>query len=195
MTGDLCTLAEVKDWLGLTTATDDARLARLITAASEDIRQECNRSFEPANYTESHSGYGYGQVVLVTRQWPVISVASLMIDNATIPAQPSAGRPGYTIINADSAGHVVLDGYEYARGKNNIQLTYRAGYADTHGVFDPPADLTQAAIDLVAYRYTGKSRIGQKSKTLAGETVTYITDHYPDSVTRVIQRYKRVIPA
>lgn len=195
MLGDLSTLQEVKDWLGLSSAADDALLTRLITAASEDIRQECNRSFHPADYVEVHGGYGYGQVILVTRQWPVISVASLTVDGAAIAARVGYSASGYVIANGDSASHVLLYGAEFTTGKDNIEIRYRAGYADSHGVFDPPADLAQAAIELVAYRYTGRGRIGQKSKTLAGENVSFITDHYPEQVMRVIQRYKRVIPA
>jgi uncharacterized phiE125 gp8 family phage protein len=195
MTGDLATLADVKAWLGLTQGADDALLARLITAASEDIRQETERVFHPSAYDEFYNGAGWEQTILVTRQWPIISVASLTIDGNQIPAQPGANQRGYVFRNSASAGKIVLAGYEFTSGSENVELAYTAGYADGSGNFLPPADLAQAAIDLVAYRYTGKSRIGQRSKTLAGETVSFITDHYPDSVQRVIQRYRRVIPA
>ena len=167
---------------------DDGILTRLITAASEDIRQECSRRFDIEAYDEFYNGAGWGHGVLITRQWPIVSIQALIIDNRTIPAQPAPGMPGYTFTNNDSASHVTLYGYEFTRGTDNIELQYNAGYATI------PADLNQACIELVGYRYSGKSRIGHKSKSLQGETVSFITAHMPDFVLRPVQRYRRVTP-
>jgi len=188
VTGDLCLLADVKDWLDLTVSTKDGQLTRLITAASEDIRQEASRVFDIENYDEIYSGAGWGHGILLTRHWPIVSITSLTIDNQSIPAQLGAGQRGYTWTNNDAASHVMLWGYEFTRGTDNIELLYRAGYAQL------PYDLTQACIDLVAYRFLGRQRIGQKSKSIVGEVVTFQTDHMPDNVLRVVQRYKKVIP-
>jgi hypothetical protein len=190
--GDLCGLEDVKAWLGLGgaqyTGQDDIILGRLITAASEDIRQETGRVYHVADYIEVRSGTGIKQVKYLTKQWPINSVSSLLLDNQTIPVSSDGIQPGYTFTNYDSAGHITLVGYVFTRGVDNIRVAYNAGYRAI------PGDLEQACVELVAYRFTGRGRIGHQSKSLSGETVSFVTDHYPDQVMRVIQRYKRTIP-
>lgn len=190
--GDLCALNEVQAWLGLNTpqytGQDDITIGRLITAASEDIRQETGRIFQKGNYTEIGSGSGGKQVKYLTKQWPINTVSLVQIDQSVIPPSPDGISQGYTFTNYDSAGHITLVGHAFNRGVDNIKVIYSAGY-------DPiPGDLEQACVELVAYRFTGRGRIGHKSKSLAGEVVAFVTDHYPDQVQRVIQRYKRTIP-
>ncbi len=56
-----------------------------------------------------------------------------------------------------------------------------------------PADLARAALDWVADRYAARSRIGQSAKTLGGqETVSFVVKAVPDSVSRLLQPYRRV---
>jgi hypothetical protein len=167
---------------------DDGMLDRLITAASEDIRQETSRIFDIQDYVEIRSGTGGKQVKFLTKQWPINSVDHVTVDGQDIAPSTGFNQPGYTFTNYDSAGHITLISSVFNRGVDNIEVGYNAG-------FNPiPHDLEQACIDLVAYRFTSRGRIGHKSKSLAGEVVAFVTDHYPDPVMRVIQRYKRTIP-
>ena len=166
---------------------DDNLLAGLITRASEDIRNETNRIFDAADYTEIRSGVGWGQALFIPRQTPIISVKSVSVygrDIPPIPANSPEGTAGFGFTD----DHIYLVGYEFTKGTDNIVVVYHAGFS----VYPP--DLIGACIELVSYRFKGKGRIGEASKGVAGQTTSYQTDHLPDAVARVVQRYRRVIP-
>lgn len=188
LANDLCKIDDVKLWLNLGVGTDDATLDRLITGVSEFIRTVTHRNFDVETYSESRSGVGWNQRRIVPKFLPIIAVNSLTIDGVTIPAVPgnvyTPGAIGYIY----TATHISLFGYLFTKGMDNIVINYSAGYSTL------PPDLTQAAIELVCFRYREKDRIGHKSKTLSGETVAFVTDEVPASVMRILNEYKRVIP-
>lgn len=155
--GDLATLADVKDWLGISSSdtTRDARLSRLITAASTRAVAFMGRGIAAATYTETYRGSG--GVKLGLRNFPVISVTSLAIDGTAIPAasQPASGPPsnGYIVTNLGSPivkgalltlyGYAFTDAGPRSNPYGNVALTYQAGYASI------PGDISQAIIEFV----------------------------------------------
>jgi len=56
-------------------------------------------------------------------------------------------------------------------------------------------ELEQAAIELCALSYQGRTRIGESSKALPGGmgTVAYLKD-IPPAIMQMLNRYKRVVP-
>jgi Ubiquitin-activating enzyme E1 FCCH domain len=168
---------------------DDVQLNNLINASSTEIEKACSRIFEKQDYTEQHCGHD-GRMMSVLNP-PINSVASLTIydHNSQIVIPACAGNvpigQGYTY----GEEYISLHGYLYCRGRDNIIIAYSGGYTTI------PQDLAQACIDLVALKYTGRMRIGHKSKSLANEVVTYMTEEMPDHIKSAIQRYIRRIPA
>ena len=70
-----------------------------------------------------------------------------------------------------------------------MSVQYTAGYAV------PPADLSQACIELVALRYRERGRIGEVAKAIGGgQTVSYSQKDMSDSIKTLIQQYRRVAP-
>ena len=65
-------------------------------------------------------------------------------------------------------------------------INYTAGFVTT------PLSLEQAVLDIVAFKYREKGRIGESSKILNGETVAYFRDVPPDAL-RVLDSYARVV--
>ena len=167
---------------------DDVLLARVISSVSESIRSYTQAKFSVDTYAEVRSGVGYGQMVLSPRITPIASVTALTIDGKTIPAVtgniPSTAMNGYLY----TADHISLFGYEFTRGRDNILLTYDAGYSAV------PDDIVQAAVEWTCFKYREKDRIGHSSKSLAGETVSFIVDDAPKSVLKAMNRYRKVIP-
>lgn len=193
-TADLCMLYQAKARLRITSTTDDEMIAEFIRAASADIRAETGRTFIPVQeYTEYRSGVGYGQVRFITKEWPIVSLVSVtdLNQNNGQPfpvGNPATETPGAYFVNTPAGGTILLYGYSFSKGDENIVGIYTAGYGTL------PFDLTDACARLVAYRYVELDRIGLRSKGLAGETTSYITSAFPDPVQRVINRYKRFIP-
>jgi hypothetical protein len=184
-TGDLTTLANVKAYLSppLTTATDDALLARLITASSQFIQSWLNRTIAVASYTDTRSGSGGMRLFLRNR--PVLGISSLTIDGSAIPASaPAPSASGYVFDDSS----VYLIGYRFTKGVQNVVVQYSAGYAAT------PPDIEQACIALTLLRYKERDRIGQASKSVAGEVISFQQKDMPADVATLLDQYRNVVP-
>ncbi len=133
--GDLTSLANVKAWLSppLTTTVDDALLTRLVSATSRFVLAYLNRpSLLSTPYVETQDGIGSHTLLL--RQWPVTAITSLVVDGIAIPAAPPPPALGWRLdawdgISPGQPQQLSLDGYDFCRGRQNLSITYTAGYA------------------------------------------------------------------
>src|SRR3954453_17954288 len=187
--GDLTTLGEVKAWLQTGQAafpdTDDALLARLITAASQFIQKWLNRSIASADWYEVRDGTG-GQR-LTFGNFPVTAVLSLSIAGLAIP--PAQNNGGFGAGYVFSRPELALRGYIFTRRPQNVAITYTAGYPII------PPDITHACIDLVCLRYRERTRIGEVSRATGGtETVTYSQRDMSEHVKLLLSQYRLVTP-
>lgn len=181
---DLTTLANVKAWMGLPAdnTDDDVLLNRLISSASAFIQTWLNRSFASQAYNEARDGTGGARMMFA--DYPVTAVSSVVVDGLSIPASPDVMSPGYRFDDKT----IMLNGFIFGRGMNNVQLSYTAGYAAT------PLEIEQACIEMISLRYKERDRIGHQSKSLAGETVTFFIKDMPDSVRTILNNYRKVVP-
>lgn len=220
---DLCSLADVKAWLSTGQSafpsTDDALLARLITAASGFIESWLSRPLGLANWQEIRDGKGgergYRMQLWATPITNILGVAFRIGDGLIpIPPLPGSTPSGIVTIPAASQQIVVptltgssgalgytftptelcLWGWRFFRGYQNIVVQYTAGY-------DPiPGDVQQACIEMVVRKYRERTRIAEHSRSLGGaETVAYSTVMFSnrDMVTDIqvlLQQYRQVSP-
>jgi len=181
--GDLTTLAAVKDWLQISGYTDDALLTRLIANCSAGIQNYLNRNFALTNYDEVRSGTGTRRMLFAN--YPATSISAVTVDGADVQKSPDGIHlPGW--VN-DSRGIIMIGGV-WTAGVNNVTFSYTAGFAE------PPADITQACIDWVSFIYRRRDRIGHASKSVQGETVSYITSAMPSEVGFALSPHKKVVP-
>ena len=110
--GDLTTLDNVKAWFSppLTSTSDDALLARLITATSQFIQTWLNRAIASQAYVETRDGDGGPTLVLANA--PVTAIASVTVDGLAIPPAPDSVSKGYVL----EAGAVSLRGSCFTAG-------------------------------------------------------------------------------
>lgn len=180
---ELTTVANVKQWLGIKSGTDDDTLiSSLVIGVSRWIQKYLSRTILTAVYSETLNGNGKDTLFLVNT--PITAVSSVVVNGVAIPARTSVVGSGYTF-DEDA---IYLIGYSFTKGVQNIQLGYTAGFADV------PADLELAAKKLVGMSYREKDRIGQSSKGLAGEQTNFIVKDLPTDVELVLTRYRRVVP-
>ena len=182
-TGDLTTLANVKQWVNVTSSTDDSLLTRLITSVSNFIQTWLNRALSSATYTETYDG-PIGTRMLVAN-YPVTAIASLSIDGATIPLSTDVTVAGYVL---DTYGVILRGNYSFGNGRSNVEITYTAGYSVI------PVEIEQAAIELVALRYAERRRPGVSSQTIGGEAVAYRDVGMTDSISSLLIQYKKMVP-
>ncbi len=128
MIGDLTTLANVTAWLNAGSTAPyppdgNPLLARLITACSAFIQNYLSLSFVPTVQTEAYNGTG--QPVLFLRKRPVIGVSTISINGTAVQASPAA--PNQNGFLSDDT-RVYLYGWLFARGFQNISVTYTSGY-------------------------------------------------------------------
>lgn len=145
---DLTSLQSCKDYLGIKNANSDLILSRLITAESRSFLSLTQRTtFAPTTVARIFDGTGTD--ILMVPDFPLIDVASLVVDGTTVPllttAQPSAGAGFYF----DSDGRITLvgasfskigggyiggpwggsaGGFWFTRARKNVAITYTFGF-------------------------------------------------------------------
>ncbi len=178
----LTTVDNVKKFLSIKGDVDDELLERIIKAASAFIENWLGREILAHNVIEYRDGNGKDEIIF--GELPVLEVTRVSVFDRVIPASPDFQQFGYRFAD----WWLVLQGEFFHRGRRNVQIDYRAGYEVV------PDDIEQAVIDLVSLRYKERDRFGVRSKTLAGETISYIVSDLSPSAKSVLTQYKKVLP-
>jgi hypothetical protein len=187
--GDLTTVANLEAYVKIGATQEEVDFAaRLITAASAYFRRRTQRDIQApvATYTgENHSGDGNWRIH--TREYPVTEVTSVAVDGATVAQAVNPGDQGWILTDAE-AGAIELVGHLFEVGTANVSLTYKAGFAAI------PADIEQAVIELVAWKFHERDRLGQTARTTDGMVVQFTTAAESIGVKQVIDCYRRRDP-
>jgi hypothetical protein len=149
---DLTTLATIKDELGITDTSLDAKLSRYITEASGIIAEWCNRVFAIETVTEtmrnaSRRSYSISnpwqgqQQALILQRYPVVSLISISENDVLLdPSNYEVDAINGEIQRLDSNGQYSL----WSAAK--IVINYSAGFALPTGL---PSGIERACIMLV----------------------------------------------
>lgn len=107
----------------------DPILQRLISSLSAYVQNWLNRIIANTDYTELRNGVGSTR--MLTKQFPITSVAGVTVNGLTIPVRPTLA-PVMTYVSAGGYVfddiNVMLSGYAFSVGYQNIVLQYAAGY-------------------------------------------------------------------
>lgn len=141
----LTSVQQFKDYLGLTSTSEDAQLHGFLDATEEAIERFCRRKFKSAAYTEYHDGHGLKNLFLEQR--PVTAITGVWVDDDGYYGTGSSPFPSsdqwtsgtdFALKRSDqsekNAGCLVAlrglglgNGY-WPKGDGNIKVTYTAGY-------------------------------------------------------------------
>src|SRR5207237_6981265 len=187
---DLTTVAAVKAWLAIPSAEtgDDDLLQSLITDESVGIADLLSRPIFEATFTETYDGTAGGRLLL--RVSPVKRVVELRVGGVVIPEVRAADPGGSGFVLDGPRGVLALRGTRFPRAPLSVTVTYVGGW-DADSIPEP---IRRACLSLVAFRYRGRTRIGQVSQNLAGQVVTYQQRELPLDAARLLKRYQRVMP-
>jgi hypothetical protein len=179
---DLCTVSQVKQLPGMpaTATADDPLLQLLVSDASAAIREFTKRDLSSVTYTEVYDGTNTPRLTLAQR--PVTAVASVAVGS------PSSGARVPLNLNTDyvwdDKAITRLCGMRFCREPQNVAVAYTAGYLVL------PRDLELACARIVQLRYKQSQHMGQKSKSMGGELVTFDMAEWPEDVLATLSRHQ-----
>ncbi|MBI5118824.1 phage gp6-like head-tail connector protein [Candidatus Poribacteria bacterium] len=178
---DLTTLADVKEYLdiGADEIKFDSLLGRLIAASSRQIEGHCGRTLEIKSYGETYDGNASD--ILFLDNTPIISVASLEIDGEAVQPEDFKVYDDY----------VRLPSRLFTPGELNVAVTYSAGLFDA-GAGAPPADLVDACIQLVAFKFNLRGAEGLTDRRANQTAEKFVGEAIPLSVAIILDKYRRV---
>ena len=182
---DLCTIADLKAWLPNQGNNDDTTLQSLVTNGSLQVLQYLNRPHILASVigalNEMYDGNDSDR--LLPHSFPIIGVTSVTVDTVAVPSAASATASGFLF----DSRRVLLRGFAFNRGVQNVQITYTAGYSTV------PLDLKQAAIEAFALAYRQRAHIGEKSNSMGGQvTMAFDMSDVPLRALSVLSQYRRL---
>lgn len=168
-----CTKEDVKAYINVTGEAKDVVIDRIILAVSAHIEKVCGRVFAVSPYTDNFRPAG--QAAIFLKHGPVTAFTSLMVGGQAMDASRYY-RDGRVVSLANGA----------VFGREAVVASYQAGYATV------PDQIKQACIETVALRVREMDRIGEQSKSVAGESTTYIVSDLPPSARALIAPFKEV---
>jgi hypothetical protein len=176
----LTTVNAVKAAAGITVSDVDSLIHAFILRASAAVEKFCQRSLLSQVHTELRDGTG--NTAMLLRESPVTAVTSVTIDGVLVPQAPAFGDAGWRLADRQ----IVLTGYRFARGQKNVELVYTAGDATV------PPDVEGAVIETVQLMLERRKHVDVSSKSLAGETVSFITAELTPSAKQILINHQRV---
>lgn len=138
----LASVSAFKTEAGITSSTDDARIARILDAASRAFAEFLGWPLPRQRYTETFSGHGRQRLILSARPVDRDSLTAA-VDTLTLTLDTD-----FTVEDAAQgvlhrrAGWLIPSCHPNERGEELIAITYRAGWVLPAQV----ADFTAAAI-------------------------------------------------
>ena len=181
----LTTKASVKQFLGITDASQDALLESLIDGVTDTVEllMGGRRIKETTHTDEVHDG-GHDKVFL--KNWPIAETPTIIVERRT----GTITDPKFEAFDADDfvvyfdAGYIQFFGRTagnhfhnndrellatptLSAGHRNIRATYKAGFATI------PFDLELLANQMVASAFNRSKSIGIKKESVEGASVEY----------------------
>jgi len=196
----ICTLADLKDRLGISVTIHDILLARIIKGMEAIFNKETKRTLilNAADVTEYYTGLS---TLLQLKRYPVVSITTIReseiydFTNATV----LTANDGYRIINGGKNGIIKRLYQNWLDTEDAIEIVYKGGYcaagvtAETSET-ELPDDLREAAIMQASFIFKRKDDIGLTANSFQGGSISSFSamDFLP-LVKDILQNYRRPI--
>ena len=168
---DLVTLQQYKDFAGLTSIKNDARINVVIDQVSQLVKTYCGSTiidYASTNKVEYKNIKDSIVDTIILDESPLIQVVSVQERTSQADAyvtlitenSDSSGKYEYVVDDeSDSITRTNSTGNKYwAKGMKSVKVTYKAGYTST------PEDLKLAVFDLIKYYMKDEQQQGQQQK-------------------------------
>lgn len=183
-------VADMKSMLDISESTWDSILEDLIDQCTKFIMNFCGgRTFLGTGSDATEYYDGTDQNKLFLKNFPIISVTSISYRSGGTYATPT-----WTAFDADNdyirddVKGIIFFG-PMPRGRQNIQVVYKAGYADAASV---PDDLHLAVRKLVAKEFGRRKSQGALNESLGGASIQW-NEKMDDGVKDILDSYKILV--
>jgi len=196
-TGLICTLADVKERLGLSDEHDSV-ITRIITSIEGIFNSYTKRKLivTETDVTEYYSPEGN---YLQLNRWPVVNITTLKqaLDYNFDDADEFDANNGYRLVNGGANGIIYFPIYKPVEIPDSIQVIYRgsfcsAGQTPGEGEYAMPADLREAAIEQATFIFKRRDDIGLSGVSMQGGSISKFSDmELLPMVKQVLDNYRR----
>jgi len=198
-TGRICTLADIRDRLGLADGdTDnDALLNRILVGIEDMFSSYTGRELilNAAAVTEYFTGCGSR---LLINRYPIVSVTSIIESyDYSFTETALTANSDYRLVGGGKNGIIYRMNMNWPDTEDIIQIIYKggccaAGQTPGDGEFAMPADLREAAIEQASFIYKRKDDIGLSAVSFDGGGVQkFSAMKLLPLVEQTLKKYKR----
>lgn len=188
-----CGVDELKEYLGVTGATDDAMLLTLLAAAQRTIDSYCMRTFEATadsvrTFDSQRDVDGY----TLTVDSDLCAITSIVngdgttISNSHYVTEPRNATPYYAIRLKASAGKVWTS-TAAGDSENAISITGKWAYSTS-----APSDIAHVCKRLAAYIYRQKDNAGDLDRAVIAGNSTILPAQIPSDIRLMLAPYRRL---
>lgn len=194
----ICTLADVKERLGLSDTDHDIAINRIVLGLEEVFNSYTSRELivNAADVTEYYTGCSPELQLL---RFPVVGITSIKesavydFDSATALVE----NAGYRIVRQGKNGILHHIFSNWLGAVDGIQVIYRGGYCAAGqspgtGEFALPADLREAAIEQASFLFKRRDDLGLSGVSSQGGSISKFSaiDLLP-MVKKILDKYRR----
>ncbi len=184
----VCELADVRAELKIGTLADgtpdlshDDNIRRIINNISAAVESYTGWTFAARDIAaEKYDGNGCTNLML--KRCPIISVASVYVDDVLIDSDSY-------VVYEDIGKLALIDGTVFTVGRKNVSVTYRCGYERQN----MPPEVSGAARTWVVHRFKvlheGRQGIVSKSDA-GGDSLSFAPGKMPDEVKEILDMYR-----
>lgn len=189
-TVDLITAADAQAAMSAAGVSYSGDVQQLVTEVSAQIQQYLSRAIPSQSFSVTLDGIGGKRILLPNT--PITAVSSLSVDGVAIPPAANATGSGFVF----SQTTVMLRGYDFCRGVQNIALAYTAGFTTV------PQDLQRACKEgILAYLSSMTSGDVRANSLKAGDSAVDFGDQtamaslcLTPNVTSILNQWRRMAP-
>ena len=198
---DLVTLQQYKDFNGLESVKNDARINVIIDQVSQLVKTYCGSSivdYASTNKTEYFTTKDSYTDTIILAESPLIQVVSVEERDSQADSyitlitenSDSSGKYEYIVNDdSDSITRTTSTGRKYfPRGHKAVKVVYKAGYTST------PDDLKLAVYDLIKYylKDERKERMSIAGASVENPLSSSLSGNigFPDHIKRILDMYK-----
>ena len=198
------TIAQLKEYAGISLSGDDALLTRLLATAQASVDAYCHQPFEalvdttryfdPLHDTRAGSigyGYGYGYTRTLYLDAPLCAITSVTNGDGTVIAasdyvtEPRNMTPWFALsLKMTSSKQWTYSGSP----ENSVAIVGKWAYSVT-----APADIQQATLRLATWLYRQRDNALDLDRAVIVGNATIAPTRIPMDVMTMLEPYKRLV--